>query len=422
MVSGDEVQFYFMHFMPYADIPTESSLVESVWVDYPNTNYDPEVGHQLYERYLGELVLADELGFDGVVVNEHHSTPYSMMPACTLLAAALAVQTRQAKICVFGTPVNLTYPNRLAEEYAMLDVLSKGRVELAFPLGTGMEYWSTVNHVNPTQARERFREALAVILQAWGDGPTSFDGEHYSYRYLNVWPKPYQRPHPPLYLMGSGSGETIELAAELGLGYSVTFIPIPAQLAAFERYREATARRGRTATPDQLVVGIMAYVGETDEEAEREGRPHILHYFNNAMRTTPRYLAPPGYVSLEEYRKRIERMLGGGIHGNTTWETLSKSTRVVCGSPDTVAGAIARWADEAGSSRINCHLHLGDMPHWKTVKNLTLFAEEVIPRVRALLGGGREVGLGYDASGGARIELGAGDANGGATERARVGA
>ena len=167
----------------------------------------PQKGHALYQRYLAELVLADKVGFDAVVVNEHHNTSYSMMAAPSLIAAAIIPQIKNAKICVWGTPPNLEYPNRLAEEYAMLDVMSEGRLEVAFPLGTGMEYWA--NPINPATARERHRESIDIILQAWTqDGPTTYYGDFYTYRYLNPWPRPYQKPHPPCYIVGTGSPET----------------------------------------------------------------------------------------------------------------------------------------------------------------------------------------------------------------------
>ena len=276
-----------------------------MWVDFPNRLYDPVKGHALYTRYLSEYVLADKLGFDGLVVNEHHSTAYSMMPACSLIAAALIPQTQRAKICVFGTPVNLEYPNRLAEEYAMLDVMSGGRLELAFPLGTGMEYWANANQLNPATARARFRESMDIVLQAWTqDGPSTFDGEFFNYRYLNVWPKPFQKPHPPIFVVGTGSPSTMAYAAEKGYGYSVVFIPIQGQLEAFAWLREQWRAHGHEPRPDMITFNVLAYVGETDEEAEREGKPHILNFFNNFLRTTPRYLAPPGYVSVDEFRRR----------------------------------------------------------------------------------------------------------------------
>ena len=125
--------------MPYVHLPPNYKDYPSGWVNFPNKYYDPVKGNQLYQRYLKELVLADQLGFDALVVNEHHNTVYSMMAAPNLIAAALVPQTTNARICVWGTPPNLMLPNRLAEEYAMLDVMSGGRLEVAFPLGTGME-------------------------------------------------------------------------------------------------------------------------------------------------------------------------------------------------------------------------------------------------------------------------------------------
>jgi len=374
----DDAEFHFFHFFPYTDLPAGHEKHESLWVDFSNANYDPKVGHQLYDRYLSEMVLADRLGYDGIVLNEHHNTQYSMNPAPNLTAAALIPQTK-GWISVFGTPPNLGYPNRLAEEYAMLDVMSGGRLRVAFPLGTGMEYWA--NSVNPATARARFRESIDVILRCWTqEGPQAYAGDFYTYRYLNPWPKPMQQPHPECYIVGTGSPETIELAAELGFGYSVVFIPTKSQLRVFEQFRERLAHYGHDPTPDKVTVGVMAYVAETDAKAEEEFIPHVMYFFENALRTTPRYLNPPGYVTVPEFRKRIQ---AADVHGTSNWDDLVTINRIVAGTPEKVADAIGTWLEEAGSSRVNLNLTLGDMPNWKVVKNTTLFAEEVLPRLRA---------------------------------------
>ncbi len=146
----DEAEFHYFHFFPYTNLPSDHKDRPSLWVDFPNRYYDPRVGNELYSRYLDEMVLADKLGYDGIVLNEHHNTQYCMNPAPNLTAAALIPQTK-GWVSVFGTPPNFEYPNRLAEEYAMLDVMSGGRLRVAFPLGTGMEYWA--NAVNPATAR-----------------------------------------------------------------------------------------------------------------------------------------------------------------------------------------------------------------------------------------------------------------------------
>jgi alkanesulfonate monooxygenase SsuD/methylene tetrahydromethanopterin reductase-like flavin-dependent oxidoreductase (luciferase family) len=240
--------------------------------------------------------MADRLGFDAIVVNEHHNTVYSMMATPNLIAAALVPQTKNARICVWGTPPNFMLPNRLAEEYAILDVMSKGRLEIALPLGTGMEYWS--NPVNPATAREKFKESVKIMLQAWTeDGPTTHYGSFYTYRFLNPWPRPYQKPHPPCYVVGTGSPETIEIAAELGFGYASVFVTQQRARELNETLRQRAAHYGHTLRPDQLPLLTFVYVAETQERAEQEYIVHLQRFFEDYARTSPQFLAPPGYLS-----------------------------------------------------------------------------------------------------------------------------
>ncbi|HEY5208634.1 MAG TPA: LLM class flavin-dependent oxidoreductase [Stellaceae bacterium] len=374
----DDLQFYTFHFMHYTDLPADQKKYDSLWVDFSNKNFDAKKGHALYQRYMAEMVLADRLGYDGLALNEHHNTVYSLNPVVTIMAAALIPQTKNAKICVFGVPLNLEMPNRLAEAYAMLDVMSNGRLEIALPLGTGMEYWA--NSINPAVARARFREGLEVLLQAWTqDGPTSYDGEFYSYRYLNPWPKPMQKPHPKIAIVGTGSPETIQIAAEHGYAYSSVFVPIVAQEKTFAKLREEMPKYGHEFTPDKAIFNAIVYVAETDEIAERECKEHVQFFFEDATRTTARYLSPPGYISAEQLRMRAAATAS---HGGFDWEALTQQWRVVFGTPEKVANTLGKWCESANSSRVLVHHHIGDMPHWKVVKNMTLFAEEVIPRLR----------------------------------------
>ena len=383
MSAVDDIKLYFFHHHHYIDIPPDESNYPATWVVPPGHLFDPVKGHALYQRHLRYMRLAEELDFDGICINEHHNTVYSMTPAVSLMGAAVVTATTRPKVMVAGVPVNLTYPNRLAEEYAMLDVMSGGRMEYAFPLGTGMEYWSNAGAVNPTTARARFRESLDVILQAWSeDGPTRYDGDFYTYRYLNPWPKPLQKPRPKCFIVGSGSRETLELAVEFDFGYSVVFTPIASQLKAFDRIRELSAEKGKTVTPDDLIIVVIAYVADTDEEAIREARPHIETFFSWFHRVPPKYLLPPGYVSTEEFLRRAsDPALAHGTEAS--WEDMVSIGRITCGSPDTVADTITQWCEEAGVGRVNVVLEHGDMPEWKTVKNMTMFANEVIPRLRA---------------------------------------
>ena len=379
-----DTRFYYMCFMPYIHLPQDQADYKSMWVDLPNRLDDPEQGYALYQRYLDEYVEADRLGFDGIVVNEHHSTAYSMMPATNLIASALIQRTQRARVVVMGSLLNLQYPNRLAEEYAMLDVMSGGRLECAFPFGTGMEYWSNAAQINPATARERFREGLEVLHRAWTeDGPFRHDGRFYNYKALNLWPRPYQQPHPRIWLVGGGSSETIELAARNNFGYSCVLIPAEQQDRAYAAYRERSAAHGHEVTGDDLILAIFCYVAETDEIAEREGKEHLMWYFNTALRTQLRYLVPPGYVSESTLRRQLAGAdtLYSQDHRTLDWDEVQQ-WRAVMGSPQTVADRLREWLGATGAGRVIAVLHAGDMPHWKTVKNMTLFAEEVVPRVR----------------------------------------
>lgn len=373
------IRFNFMHFMPYLNLPPNHKDYKSLWVNFPNKYYDPHKAAALYERYFDELEYADKVGFDAIVVNEHHNTSYSMMPAPSLIAATLIPRVKNARICVWGTPPNLEYPNRLAEEYSMLDVLSGGRLEVAFPLGTGMEYWA--NPVNPATARERHKESIEIILKCWTkDGPMQHYGDFYTYRFLNPWTRPMQRPHPPCYIVGTGSPETIELAAELGFGYSAVFVTKKRAKELNDTLRKRSAHYGHTMRPDQFPLGVMTYVAETQDKAEQEFSGHLRYFFEDALRTTPQYLAPPGYLSVDQLKARAA--VGDKLHGTFDFKMVSDALFVAVGSADNVANMIGEWSELMETNHINVQGALGDMPHWKVMKNMQLIAEDVMPRVR----------------------------------------
>ena len=171
-------------------------------------------GRDIYNRYLDELEYSETLGFDGICVNEHHQNTYGTMPSPNIIGALLARRTNRVKIAMVGNGLPLRdHPIRVAEEIAMLDVVSGGRIISGFVRGIGCEYYSM--GVNPTHSIARFREAHDLIIRAWTEtGPFNFDGEHYQVRYVNVWPRPYQKPHPQIWIPGFGSKETMGWCAD----------------------------------------------------------------------------------------------------------------------------------------------------------------------------------------------------------------
>ena len=306
---------------------------------------------------------------------------YSMSPTVGLLAARYVTATKDLDIpiMVAGTPINLQYPNRVAEEYALLDVMSGGRMEYAFPLGTGMEYWANEGTINPVTARARFRESLDIILKAWTeDGPIRYDGDFYTYRYLNVWPDRC-RSHDP-------SASSSAAAARRRFSSRSTTTSATRSCSCRSRTSCGPSRDcassptsgARRSTPDDLIIVVMAYVADTDEEAVREARPHIENFFSWFHRVTPRFLVPPGYVTTAEFLRRVSDA-AMAKSTEATWDDMVNIGRIACGSPDTVAETIVEWCKEAGCGRVNVVLENGDMPEWKVAKNTTMFAERGDP-------------------------------------------
>jgi alkanesulfonate monooxygenase SsuD/methylene tetrahydromethanopterin reductase-like flavin-dependent oxidoreductase (luciferase family) len=236
--------------------------------------------------------------------------------------------------------------------------------------------------VNPASAREKFKESLKIMLQAWTeDGPTTHYGNFYTYRFLNPWPRPYQRPHPPCYIVGTGSPETIEIAAELGFGYASVFVTQQRAKELNDTLRQRAAHYGHQIRPDQFPLLTFVYVAETEERAKQEYVVHLQRFFEDYARTTPQYLAPPGYLSVDQLKQRAA--MADKMHGGFDFEAISKSFFIAVGTPDKVANQIGEWSQWMKTNHINCVMHVADMPHWKAVKNLTLMAEEVIPRLRS---------------------------------------
>ena len=193
-----------------------------------------------------------------------------------------------------------------------------------------------------------------MILKTWTeDGPVRHDGEFYNYRFLNVWPRPMQKPHPKIYIVGSGSQETVDVATDFRAGYSIVFTPIEQQLKAMANFREAAEAKGWTVQPDDTIFTVICYVADTDEEAVREARPHIEKFFSWMHRVPPQFLSPPGYVSRSEFLRRAQSAaLADGTRA--TWDDMVSIGRIICGSPDTVADTLSHWA--AGGA-VQPHAH-----------------------------------------------------------------
>ena len=236
------MQFVYFHLMPWPYLDESFENERSAWVTYSNANFDPERGAEVYEQYLSQLVYAEELGFDAIAVNEHHQTAYGLMPSPDVIASYLVARTNRAKIAILGNATPLRdHPLRVAEEVAMMDVISGGRMICGFVRGIGPEYHNFT--MNPANSLERFREAHDLIIESWTrPGPFRWEGKHYRFEYVNPWPRPLQQPHPPIWIPSQGSGETIGWAAERHYTFIVTFTPFRNVARFMGQYRDAAQR------------------------------------------------------------------------------------------------------------------------------------------------------------------------------------
>ncbi|MBO0684273.1 MAG: LLM class flavin-dependent oxidoreductase, partial [Candidatus Dormibacteraeota bacterium] len=199
--------------------PRESWPGWSTWSAAP-ADFDPELGRRAMEETLAEARLADELGFDWVSVSEHHYGPFTITPNAAVWAAAVSQHVRRAKIALLGPLVSMSNPVRVAEEIAMLDTLTGGRVVVLFLRGTPGEF--ATYHVNPDETRARTREASLLIARALTEPrPFGWEGRHFRFRNVSVWPGPVQRPHPPLFSSGN-SFESATFAARQRHGLAMS--------------------------------------------------------------------------------------------------------------------------------------------------------------------------------------------------------
>jgi alkanesulfonate monooxygenase SsuD/methylene tetrahydromethanopterin reductase-like flavin-dependent oxidoreductase (luciferase family) len=381
------MKVFAFHLMPYANLDMSyTDKYRAAWVVLPNTYYDPKKGHELYNRYLDELELVAELGYDGISVNEHHQNAYGLMPSPVVMAAALSRRTKNAKIAILGNAFCLReHPLTLAEEHAMIDCITGGRLITGMVRGIGAEYYSM--GVNPAYSHARFQEAHDLVVQAWTKpGPFAFEGKYYHFEYVNLWPRPYQQPHPPIWAPSTGSTETIEWAAHPSRKYVYlqAYSPIASVMRYLNYYREASQKMyGYTASSDQIGWSAPVYVSDTDQKARDEAKVHIEHLFNRLLRLPFEMLFPPGYLSAKSLKnmRSHKRSVSGQEH---TVDSLIEQGIIICGSPETVRKKFTDAHRVLGFQNLLCLLQFGTLPRDLTEKNIRMFASEVMPALQAL--------------------------------------
>jgi alkanesulfonate monooxygenase SsuD/methylene tetrahydromethanopterin reductase-like flavin-dependent oxidoreductase (luciferase family) len=371
------VRAYHFTEMPYPYFPPEVEVeLNSPRVILPNDYFDPKIGADLYNRYLDDYVYADELGLD-IMLNEHHQTATCTDACIAVSGAVLARETKRAKICLLGNPLpHRDNPLRVAEEVAMLDCISRGRIISGFVRGVGTEVHPA--NTNPALTRERFEESHDLIVKAWTTSePFNWEGKHWHYRYANVWPQPYQKPHPPIWITGT-SPDNVPWVADRQYVFAAFLMAYDDVSRLYDIYRRRSEEMGLPAPGnDRFAYLALCYTAETDEQAWDEGR-ELMWY--TSRKRHPGFSNPPGFNSV-----KTNMMILSGIDKprGDTFESLMSKGIVIAGSPATVTKQIKEW-HKRGVGHLLMMNQAGVLSAELTRRSMKLFAEEVYPEIRGL--------------------------------------
>ena len=367
----------------YPNLPDDETY-ESVRVNLPNKHFDPVLGAELYNMYLDIWCAADEMGLE-IMLNEHHQTATCVLPAAPITLGVLARETKKARLLILGNPiVNRKQPIRVAEEMAYIDVLSRGRLDCGFV--RGVPYEIAPANAYPYRGSEKLWEAHDLIMKAWThhDGPFNFEGRWFHARQVNIWPRPYQQPHPPVWVTMGSAGSAAQVAQRKHIG-AVFLAGYPGIRRLFDGYREGFLQaHGEEAPLDRLAYAAIVCVGENEKEAEN-GTEKLLWYIRS-NKVAPQFNNPPGYHPPEVAANIIRGPRPGEPdRRDPRLETQKARGNVFSGTPDQVFQQIKNfWEYSGGFGHLLMMGQAGFMTYEETLKSMKLFTEEVYPRLKEL--------------------------------------
>ena len=343
-----------------------------LFLEFPRRESESE--HQAFADAFEVVDAAENLGVDSVWLAEYHFVPGRALAAPITIASAIAARTNRIRIGLAVVLLPLGQPVRIAEEIATLDHVSNGWVEFGIGRGTFPNVHEGFS-VPFEESRGRFEESLEVILKAWTTESFSFDGEYYSYRDLNVIPKPYQTPHPPVHV-GVTSPDTFPIVGRMG--YPILINPSRvfalSELApSIDAYHQAWQEAGHQGHP-KVGLRIPVYLAATPERAYSEPKESAL-------------------LSMESLGNRVAEF---AAYGETTkgWQSQAEHIRsmsyddwlrdkVAYGTPETVTDRLSQLRDELGLDQIMFEVNSGtQIPQHLQLNNLRLLTEQVIPHFK----------------------------------------
>ncbi|HJU12681.1 MAG TPA: LLM class flavin-dependent oxidoreductase [Candidatus Binataceae bacterium] len=332
-----------------------------------------------YSETIEQLVLADQLGFDiGWLAELHFFRPFSIMPSPLYVAVAAAQRTRRIR---FGTGVILVpfhHPLRIAEETAVADILTGGRLDVGVGRGTIALHFQGFG-VSRDESRERFEEGLNVILKAWTSDRFEHNGHYFSFPETALAPKPFQKPHPPLRI-AANSPETAEFAGLHNYDVMVAspINPMPGFFEHVRKYRDALTRAGRTTQNRDVAALFFVTAGESVEKVRAQFEPSMMHYFRTIgeqARLGGRGQYDGSYQYLQQVRERAAKI---------GWDEV-EGTMGVFGPPEECIRRINHIYDGAHVNQLVCWFNPGGrIPHKEVMAAMERFAAQVMPAVRPL--------------------------------------
>jgi alkanesulfonate monooxygenase SsuD/methylene tetrahydromethanopterin reductase-like flavin-dependent oxidoreductase (luciferase family) len=374
------MKFSYFHLMPY-------HFFDEPQKDWPtrNTNFDPKKAQELYTAYTDMMARAEDLGFDWVGCNEHHFSPYGLMANCNLIGAALVHRTKNIRLAMCGNLLPILNPIRVAEEYAMLDVMSGGRLIAGFMRGIAHEY--IAYNTAPDESWERMAEAHDLIVKCWTEKePFGWEGKYYKFPAISIWPKPFQQPHPPI-LMSASSIESARFAAERRAIMGIVRLPGYEQaLESIKVYRDTALTNGWKPGPEHVLIGAFTCVADTFDQARahlERGLDYFFNVLNGGVATAQRIVMQKTRYYQEE-RTKAQRAQHVAAQRSSTIDERIETGQVLCGTPEMVVEQITRMNKIFGHGIMNVNMKVGNIPNDVVNRSMQLWSEHVLPHVRHL--------------------------------------
>ncbi|MGH7803410.1 MAG: LLM class flavin-dependent oxidoreductase [Candidatus Binatia bacterium] len=380
--------------VPYRHLPHDfENRYESV-VTTPYALAEPALVHAAYREALDELMHAARMGFDGLAVTEHAQSCYDMAPNPDILAAAVAYATEVEGLKVGILPLGRSLgkarePLRVAEEYAMIDCITNGRLLAGFPVG--LAYDANINNgVAPVEQRARFEENLKLVTRAWTDPePFAWNGKFHQHPIVNLWPRPIQQP-PPIWMTGIGTPKSMVNAVDRGFGYNYFgwFGYKNLGPKVFSRFWKAVEQAGHEPNPYRVGFLQAIAVAETDAQAKELYAEATEYFFRKALGSIPiERMAMPGWIEpagLEAIFRDPGDFGMFPMMKTITYDQAVEAGCLIAGGPKTVTEQLMAFLRECRVGNLHAMLQFGSMSHALARRNIELFANEVLPTLRQL--------------------------------------